>query len=515
MEFRLLGPLEVVVDGSVVPLAGRRQRALLALLLLQANEVVSADRLVDRLWGETPPKEPLNALQFHVSRLRRVLPPSVLVTRAPGYLLRLTDAELDLARFERLTAAAGEAPPAEAARLLREALGLWRGPPLADAAGFLDPERARLEELRLAALEALAEAELAGGNAAAVVGELESLVAQHPFHERLRAQLILALYRSGRQADALAAYREARRLLADELGLEPGPELQRLERAILVQDPALEIPAVAAAERAILVAPSQPAALPVLLAIAEPLARPSTRTLVLAASAASRASLATAAAAVNDARSQLLARGVAARAAAFTSSTRGADLARLAAEQDVDLVLADADPAELSPEVVALLERAPCDVALLVGNAVACTGPVLTPFGGAEHDWAAVELAAWLAAGTGEKLRLAGAATQDADASRLVARAALLVQRVVGVDTEPLLVEPGAAGLIAAAADARAVVVGLSLRWRSEGIGRTRLEIADAAAAPVLLVRHGRRPGGLAPAEGRTRFTWSLSAAER
>jgi YVTN family beta-propeller protein len=250
VEFRILGPLELVVDGRPVELPGGRQRTLLALLVLHANEVVSSDRLMDGLWGEQPPATAAKVLQNAVSQVRRSLGNGLIVTRAPGYLLRVEPEAIDARRFESLleegreTLAAGEA--AEAARIFRDALGLWRGPPLDDFAyePFAQTEIARLEELRLRALEERIEADLALGRHADLVGELERLVADHPLRERPRGQLMLALYRSGRQAEALQAYQDGRRLLAEELGLEPGTALQQLEQQILTRDPALEAPPV-------------------------------------------------------------------------------------------------------------------------------------------------------------------------------------------------------------------------------------------------------------------------------
>ena len=227
MQFRILGPLEVADGDSVVPLPGTKQRALLALLLLNANEVVSSDRLIDELWGEDAPGSGRSALQVRVSQLRKTLGAtgSQIVTRAPGYLLRLDAEQLDLSRFERLVAEATAAPPSVAAAKLREALALWRGPPLADLAyeAFAQPAIARLEELRLAAIESRVDADLALGRHAEMVAELEALVREHPVRENPRAQLMLALYRSGRQADALAVYQSVRRALVDELGIDPGP----------------------------------------------------------------------------------------------------------------------------------------------------------------------------------------------------------------------------------------------------------------------------------------------------
>ncbi|MFL5780460.1 MAG: ATP-binding protein [Thermoleophilaceae bacterium] len=243
MDFRILGPLEVAVDGGVVPLGGGKQRALLAVLLLHANEVLSSDRLIDSLWGERPPDTAAKALQVHVSQLRKALGPDVLRTQPPGYVLTVRDGQLDLSRFERLLAEAGAEPDrARARELLGEALGLWRGQPLADVAyePFAQSEIGRLEELRIAATEDRIDADLALGRDSALVGELESLIAAHPHRERPRAQLMRALYRAGRQAEALEAYRDARSALTGELGIEPSRELRELQEAILRQDPALD-----------------------------------------------------------------------------------------------------------------------------------------------------------------------------------------------------------------------------------------------------------------------------------
>jgi len=249
MEFGILGPLEVRDGSGPVRVPGAKERALLADLLVNAGRVVSADRLVEDLWGEDPPGNPANTLQGRVSALRRALGPAGagrVVTRPPGYALEAGPEEVDAARFERLVAeaeAAAPAEPARAVRLLEEALGLWRGPALAEFADqpWAQSEAARLEELRLAATEALVELRLAAGGHAGLVGELEALVVANPTRERPRGQLMVALYRSGRQADALRVYTETRATLAEELGIDPSPELQRLHQAILVQDPALEL----------------------------------------------------------------------------------------------------------------------------------------------------------------------------------------------------------------------------------------------------------------------------------
>jgi DNA-binding SARP family transcriptional activator len=241
-DFRILGPLEVVGDEGPFVLGGQKQRALLALLLLRAGEVVATERLVTELWGERPPKTATTSLQNFVSQLRKLFGPDLLQTKPPGYVLRLEPGQLDLARFEDLVADARREEPRERARLLREALALWRGPPLADLAyeTFAQSEIRRLEELRLDALETRIDADLELGGGGELVSELETLVAQHPLRERLRHQHMLALYRAGRQADALDAYHATRRVLVDELGIEPSPALQKLYASILRQESGLQ-----------------------------------------------------------------------------------------------------------------------------------------------------------------------------------------------------------------------------------------------------------------------------------
>ncbi len=244
----MLGPLEVYDGERRLALGGTKQRSVLAILLLHLGETVSSDRLIDELWGEHPPVDAQTALQQHVSRLRKALGSNgVLVTRAPGYALEAPAEQLDLARFRALVEQGRselDDTPWAAARTLRKALEQWRGPPLADLASepFVGPSAHALEEERLAALESRIDADLACGRHAELVGELTSLVREHPLREHLRAQLMLALYRSGRQADALDAYTDARRALVDELALEPGPELQRLQQAILAHDAELAAP---------------------------------------------------------------------------------------------------------------------------------------------------------------------------------------------------------------------------------------------------------------------------------
>jgi len=252
MEYRLLGPLEVESGGCLLNLGGGKQRALLALLLLNANRVVSVDRIIGELWGDEPPDTAANATQVYVAALRKILDPgrsgegarTVLVTRSPGYLMQVDPDGVDVLRFERLVDEAREAlasDPERASARLRQALALRRGPTLEDVTfqGAARGAVTRFDELHLSALEDRIQADIQLGRHASLVGELGAMVAAHPLRERLRAQLMLALYRCGRQADALKAYQDARHMLAEELGIDPGAELQNLEKGILRQDPSL------------------------------------------------------------------------------------------------------------------------------------------------------------------------------------------------------------------------------------------------------------------------------------
>jgi DNA-binding SARP family transcriptional activator len=251
MDYRILGPLEALDGERRLPLGGARQRSVLALLLLHGNEALTRDLIIDQLWGEEPPATAAKVLQNCISALRKELPggTDTLRTVSGAYTLVLDADELDRDRFERLVAegraALSEEQHADAAEQLRRALGLWRGAPLSDFTyeRFAQEEITRLEELHVAAVEDRIEADLALGRHDELAPELEALVTRHPLRERLRRQLMLALYRAGRQAEALEAYRAARRTMLAELGLEPGRALQDLERAILAQDPALDGPA--------------------------------------------------------------------------------------------------------------------------------------------------------------------------------------------------------------------------------------------------------------------------------
>jgi DNA-binding SARP family transcriptional activator len=240
--FRILGPLEAENESGPIALRGQKQRSLLALLLIHAGETLSSDRLVDELWGEQPPRTATTSLHNLVVQLRKLLGPDLLLTKPPGYVLRIPPDALDLKVFERLVGEARRSTPEESVRLLRDALALWSGPPLADVTyeRFAEGEIQRLEELRLEAVQQLFEAQLASGAGAELVAELESLVATHPLRERLRGQLMLALYRAGRQAQAMDVYHDGRRRLVDELGIEPSRELQMLYASILRQEATLD-----------------------------------------------------------------------------------------------------------------------------------------------------------------------------------------------------------------------------------------------------------------------------------
>jgi DNA-binding SARP family transcriptional activator len=516
LEFRILGPLEVVGDDGPISLGGPKQRATLAILLLDANRVVSVERLADDLYSGAAPVTAVTQVQRQISELRKVLGASAIQTRAPGYVIRLAPDQLDLKRFEHRAGA----------RVLADALDLWRGPPLADLAHepFAQISIERLEEIRLAAVEQRVEAELGFGCHAQLVGELEELVAEHPLREHFYGQLMLALYRSGRQAEALDVYRSAREALVKEFGIEPTSALRELERAILTQDTSLDLDLEHVAPRptptgAILVLPFAAAGLDGLLALAEPLASHAAQEVIVARLLTDAGELASETSTLNERRASI---SVPSRVAAFTSRDAVVDLCHLATAHEVELVLMDAPPGidatTVPEELTAILERSPADVALVARatSDLARGAGVFAPFGGGEHDWAALELGAWLASALSERLTLVG--TQEdprqvrRDASRLLADASLAVQRVVGIETTPLLVEATDEALVASVEPASVVIAGVSPRWRSEGIGATRCALVRSARPPVVLVHRGPRPGGLAPQGIRTRFSWSIEA---
>lgn len=534
LEFRILGPLEVVGDRGPLPLGGPKQRATLAILLLGANRVVSIDRLADDLYAGAAPATAVTQVQRQISELRKALgEASAIETRPPGYLIRVAADCLDLARFEQRTSdatsafARGEAEAA--ADLLREALALWRGAPLADLAyeSFAQVAIARLEEIRLAALELRVEVDLSFGRHGELIGELAALVSEHPLRESLSAQLMLALYRSGRQAESLDVYRRTRGALVEQFGIEPTPALRALERAILTHDPSLDVgilrrdQTASAAETvgALLVVPSHEDRLDALLAVAEPLATLPSRELIIARLLADEDDVSRAAATMNARRASI---EVASRSAVFTTTNRSEDIARLAVAHGISLVLVDGPASSgdrLPDDLAAMFELSPADVAVFAGSVPDFRGGggVFVPFGGGEHDWAALELAAWLASATDSALRLVGTKADPKrgrrDASRLLADASLAVQRVVGVDTEPVLAELSEQGLLNAVETAAIIVAGISEQWRRQGIGTSRIALVRTSRAPTLIVHRGLRPGGLAPRESRTRFTWALEAA--
>jgi DNA-binding SARP family transcriptional activator len=525
MDFRLLGPLEVTDNEQPLVLGGVKQRLVLAILLLHANDVVSTDRLLEGVWGDEPPATAAKSIQLYVSRLRRELGPGRLATRAPGYALHVEPLEVDLACFERLLAEARRAEPVVAARKLRDALALWRGPALADMAyePGLQAAVTRLRELRLTAVEERIDAELAAGRHTGLVGELEALVVEHPLRERLRAQLMRALYRSSRQAEALHVYRVAQRELAEELGIEPGEELKQLERAILRHDPGLDGPAreprLTAArppspERSLLVVPATLAGLDTLLDLAAPLAGSDPAQELIIACVVGRGELGSATAALAARAERLREAGLAVRTAAFSSPAPAADVVRLAEQHGVELLLMEAGREPLVEAHRRVLDHAPCDVALLLAaGGSPRDGPVVVPFGAARHDWAALALGVAVARATGAPLRLIGAASDrrhhGRDASRVLADASLLVQRRAGVIAEPMLASPGHSGVVALSKGAGLLVVGLSDRWREEGLGRTRAALVNAPPAPTVLVR--RAPSEPWREDAASRFTWSLT----
>jgi len=519
VEFRVLGPLDVLDDGRALDLGAPRQRALLAFLLLHANEVVSIDRLAEALWPEKVPRTAQKAIQVYVSALRRAFGGArdLLETHGPGYLLRVAPGELDLHEFERLLATAREEEPRARAATLGEALSLWRGAPLADFEyeSFVQAESARLGELRQLALEGRFEAELDLGAGPELVAELQALVAARPLHERPRALLMRALYRAGRQSEALEVFREGRRLLDDELGLEPGPELRDLERAILRQDPALEDRADPAEPvRSLVAVPERASGLELLLPLVEALARaPDRRELVLGLIVPA-AELTEATTTLDAARRDLASRGTVARVAAFSSTSPADDVVRLAAKQETDLLVVSTGGDPFGGVFAPVPEHATSDLVMLVETGGALrSGPVVVPFGAFEHDWAALELGAWAALALERPLRLIGAletGSRGRDASRLLADASLIVQHTTGVVAEPLLGPPGGAGVATLAHGAGLLVLGLSDRWRTEGLGETRRGLVESPPAPTVLVRRGLRPSGIAPHATLTRFTWSI-----
>jgi DNA-binding SARP family transcriptional activator len=482
-DFRLLGPLEVVAAGERVELPSGQPSALLARLLLDANRALSPDVLIDAIWGDAPPPSARKVLQAYVSQLRKALGADRIETTPAGYTIRVQPDELDLTRFERLgEEARASTDPARRSSLLGDALALWRGAALSEFRGepFAAPAARRLNDLRIATQEERIDAELALGRHDRVVADIQALVDDEPLRERPRRQLMLALYRSGRRADALAAYLDARRRLVDELGLEPGKALQELERAILNDDPALDVDGEPKHTRGPVVSAGG-----VSLDLLRPLCADGRELLLID---------------IVSSADQLRPRAVeGVRTAAFTSHAPAHDLARLASEQQAELLVVT--DAALVPAVPA------CDVALATTRHFEPGGPVLAPFGGRREEWAALELAAWLARAHGLPLRLLGTQQQEdrRDASRLLANASLALQRFTQVAAEPVLVPPGPEAVLA---QASAVIVA---SLPPGELDPTRRRLLDGAAVPVLLVRPGLRPSGVAPEHTLTRFSWSVS----
>ena len=523
LEFAILGPLEVVGDGRSLALGGPKQRGTLAILLLNANRVVSVERVADDVYAGRPPVTAVTQVQRQISELRRVLgPESGIETQPPGYRIRIEPKGLDLLRFERLTAEGATAldrGDAEHARsLLGSALGLWRGEPLADLArqSFAPIAIERLDEMRLAALEMRLEADLACGRHVELTAELDELAASHPYRETFHSQRMLALYRSGRQVEALAAFRSARDALSGGLGLEPGPALRELERAILVHDPTLGLDRSAARQRhgAVLALPRSDARVETIVQFASSVVDGGTSELVVARLLARADELPDALGALRPARAT--ARGVC-RTAAFTSEAPVDDVVRLVTSNDVALVVVDAsddteDP--VSGWIADLLDRSPVDVAVVARVGSSSGAGVVIPFGGGEHDWAALELGARIASANGESLSLVGTSANPTrgrrDASGLLADASLAVQRLLGIETDVLLLEPSVEALLAITESARVVALGLPARWRAAGIGTMREALVRRARCDTALVHRGPRPGALAPRGSRTSFTWTI-----
>ena len=498
-EFRLLGPVEATEDGEPVALPAGKPRAVLARLLLDATRIVPMEALVDSLWGDRPPASANKLVQAYVSQLRKALGPDAIETRAPGYAVRLAGDDLDVRRFEALAAQADETTDASRrVELLDRALALWRGPPLAEFRDepFARAAGRRLGELRLAALERKLEAELELGRHDRAIGALDALVDEEPLREGPRRLLMLALYRSGRQADALARYREGRRLLVQELGIEPSAALQGLERAILRRDPSLEAGSTQRERGCVICAG---AALADLVA---PLCTEG-RELLVVELARDPGELAARAARLEAIREDLGGRGVDLRTAAFTAERPREDLARLATEQDAELLV-------IGPPAAQPVD-APCDVAVAPRPDLSFEPgrPVLVPFGGGREEWAAVELGAWLARAHGVRLRLLGVEGGEGrrDASRILAAASIALQRFAGASAEPVIVPPGAGGILAQ--DGSVVVAS----FPAGGLGATREALIERSRIPLLFVRGGLRPSGLAPTRTLTRFSWSLEVS--
>lgn len=506
-EFGLLGPLEVVDDGRPVSIEGDKPRVLLALLLLEAGQVLSSGRLIDVVWPEGPPASAGRVLHVYVGRLRKALGASQIETVGAGYVLRLRGARLDLLEFERL-AEQGRAlldndRPREASEELAEALRLWRGDPLADLPPeYLLGERARLGELRVAAIELRNAAMLAAGRHAELVPDLAALAQRHPLRESLQAQLMLALYRCGRQAEALTVYRQLQSTLHRELGLEPTAELRRLEQAILRQEPRLVADGAPVSARTLVVAArrSDPARLLALGRLAAVRSRPD---VILIRLVEPTADVGAATRELEPLRTDAV------RVTALRSTRATHELRRILADQEASLLLLDVADEDLRGPP--LMTDAPCDVAFVRWrDGFDPALPIAVPFGGSDNDWAAVELAALVAVAANSALRLLAAASPgNGDVDRFLASAALIVQRFLPAAVEPAVMEPGDAGTSAALAGCGLVITGLG-DWAADGIGDARLRLTHRPV-PAIFVRRGLRPGLIAPAHTLTCFRWTVT----
>ena len=478
MEFRILGPLEVVGAAGVIPIASGKQRALLAVLVLEHGQPRRRSRLIDELWGDEPPPTADHALQVHLTGLRQRLGDAMVERVASGYRLRASDTTTDLARFERLVAEGQQASAnddhARAADRFHEALGLWRGDALADLDGesAVRAERTRLDELRQVVFERAIDAKLAAGGHLEAIPELRAAIEAEPLREGAYVRLMLASYRAGRQADALDVYQRARSVLRAALGVEPGPELEAMQRAVLAHDPALRptsgtiTPATSDAAsgrrpasraiREIVVTALDGPGLDVAIGSTIDLVRDGDRGAILTRlTEPDPDALETAVGALRDHRDRLRAQGIETRTAAFTSRDWGADIARLAARSSADLVVVGVTGLARAggPEAADsgdLLGQAAADLALAIApdrrpvDRRPVDAPIVVPFGGTAHDWAALELGAWLARARRTGLVVAGpfiqASTMSPGRARLLADACLVVQRMLGVDAAPRLV---------------------------------------------------------------------------
>ena len=503
------------------------------MLLLRANTPVSRDRLVDDLWQQEPPRHASNALQALVFRLRRALAPdgaAMIVHSAVGYMLAVPRSRLDLFRVEDDWAAARAAlradDPETASRTLSATLDMWRGDPLAEFAGqwFADADRRRLAEIRLAVQCDWFDAELALGHHQQVLGELGAVVAEHPNQERPLRQLMLALYRCGRQVDALAEYTTARTRLDDDFGLVPGTELQQLERAILQQDPALDLPAaaVSVASQPIILWSGSAEALAPMVDLAAPLAtEASGRELLLVRllGQAEATHLSVAVAKQAELVHRLRRSRIVARSAAFTSTSPGDDLVRLADEQSSVFVLLEfgGEQKSLSDLHTKVLADCACDVGLLAMRAG--SGHVRTPPFWC-HSAGTITTGPRLRSGAGSPAHRTprcacwecpGSATGLATPAELWPAPRWRRSEATGLWPSPRL-SPRVPTQFSSGRPELA-------RWWSvshfdegcTGLGSVRETLMARSACPVALVRRGRRPGGFAPARAVTRFTWSLS----